>query len=284
MTTASRTAGRWELFRALGALAEQPSAAVGEALSLGVLDRADHTQVFAFHALPYASAYLGTDGMLGGEAAARVSGFWAAVGYSRPDAPDHLAGLLGLYAALGEREAAATDPAKRALLEQSRAALLWEHLLPWTGVFCDLVRRAAIPPWSRWADLLEETLREEWTEMAAVPEGIPRHLHDAPPALGPSLEISDLLVPLRAGMIVTRADLVEAARSLGLGIRLTGRLPSLQALLGPARREVIGWLSDHALRWEGLHRARSGPSAINHFWAERAANAAAVLAAILAEA
>lgn len=283
MTITSSETGRWELIRALGALSEEPTDPVAAALALDPpLDRADHTHVFSFSALPYASAYLGADGMLGGEAGARAAGFWRALGYDPPETPDHLAALLGLYARLGEQEAASSDRARRVLIRQGRTALLWEHLLPWTGVFCDLVRHARVPPWDRWADLVDETLRDQWDGLDEPPHHLPRHLSDAPPALRPGFDVAHLLAPLRTGMVVTRSDLAAAARSLGLGIRLTGRLPTLQALLGQAHGEVVAWLTDHARRWEQQHRDRSGPPAIDDFWSDRAANTSAVLGAILA--
>lgn len=284
MTVPTRTSGRWELLRALAALAERPTDPVAEALSLPTpLDRADHTEVFTFTALPYASAYLGDDGMLGGEAATRVAGFWAALGYPPPDPPDHLAALLGLYAALGEREMK-SGGARRVLLRQGRHALLWEHLLPWTGVFCDLVRQVGIPPWSRWADLLEQTLEEARDDMTEAAPTLPRQLDEAPAPLDRSFEMPDLLAPLRTGMMLTRSDLARGARHLGLGVRLTGRLPTLRVLVGQSPRDTLGWVADHARRWERLHRRRSGPEAVGRFWAGRAANTGAVLDAILAEA
>ena len=61
-----------ELFRALAVLAEPPtlrSARVAEALELGVLPTAEeYTELFIFQLCPYASVYLGAEGMIGGEA------------------------------------------------------------------------------------------------------------------------------------------------------------------------------------------------------------------------
>jgi hypothetical protein len=274
----------WEMFRALGALAEAPTGSVAVAMGLKApLDRSDHTEVFGFHALPHASAYLGRDGMLGGEVAARVGGFWQALGYPPPESPDHLASLFGLYAGLGERETTDPDPAHRAMLTQARTALLWEHVLPWTGVFVEVVRHARIAPWDRWADLTEEALVEEWTRLGESPAGMPRHLQDCPPPLDETFEVAHLVAPARTGMVLTRRDLVRAARTFGLGIRLTGRIPTLEALLGQSPGEIIAWLADHARRWEHRHRERPGPTQINAYWADRAANTRTVLGAILAE-
>jgi len=98
-----------EVLRALAVLCESPHpshARVAEALDLGSTpSAADHTQAFVLGAVPYASVYLGPEGMLGGEAADRVAGFWRALGYVPPPEPDHLAALLGLLATLTEAEA-----------------------------------------------------------------------------------------------------------------------------------------------------------------------------------
>src|SRR3712207_4790889 len=73
-----------ELLRALAVLAEPPTAEtrrVAEALGLGAGARADeYTELFVFQLYPYASVYLGREGMLGGEARDRVGGFWRALG------------------------------------------------------------------------------------------------------------------------------------------------------------------------------------------------------------
>ncbi|HYP52965.1 MAG TPA: hypothetical protein VEQ42_05460, partial [Pyrinomonadaceae bacterium] len=59
-----------ELFRALAALAEPPTdetARVAHALSLGPPPSADeYARLFVFQLYPYASVYLGPEGMLGG--------------------------------------------------------------------------------------------------------------------------------------------------------------------------------------------------------------------------
>src|SRR6202020_1678847 len=59
-------AGRWELLRALGAVADSPAAAraVAAALGLDPVTDADHTQAFVLNTPPYAAVYLGPDGAL----------------------------------------------------------------------------------------------------------------------------------------------------------------------------------------------------------------------------
>ena len=76
-----------------------------------------HTDLFVFQLQPYASVYLGAEGMLGGEARDRIAGFWRALGASPPSEPDHLATMLALLRRSGEREA---GPASRRGLAPGR--------------------------------------------------------------------------------------------------------------------------------------------------------------------
>ena len=84
-----------ELFRALAVLAEPPRAETAHlavALELGAVPEAsEYTDLFVFQLYPYASVYLGAEGMLGGEARDRIAGFWRALGQVPPAEPDHLA-------------------------------------------------------------------------------------------------------------------------------------------------------------------------------------------------
>src|SRR6266540_3791636 len=154
-----------ELLRALGVLCEPPEpthARIAEALCLpGRIDAADHTELFGFQLVPYASVYLGAEGMLGGEAADRVAGFWRALRLTPPPEPDHLAALLGLYATIGEAERGERDRARQALWRQARRALLWEHLLTWAVTYARAVIGSAPPFHAAWAQLLERTLLAE---------------------------------------------------------------------------------------------------------------------------
>src|SRR5918996_3366147 len=169
-----------ELLRALGTLCEPPAAPharVAEALALpGAPDASAYTHVFVLQLPPYASLYLGPEGMLGGAARERIAGFWRALGLVPPAEPDHLAALLGLYAALADDERAQPDGARRALRRQARAALLHEHLLSWLGPW--LARVAELGgAWHRaWANLLTDALAREAGELLTGEEPLPAHL------------------------------------------------------------------------------------------------------------
>ncbi|HLO34468.1 MAG TPA: molecular chaperone TorD family protein, partial [Candidatus Deferrimicrobium sp.] len=204
---------RADLFRALGAVCEPPDhghAAIAEALGLPAAPAAgDYAEVFLFGAYPYASVYLGEQGMLGGEARDRVAGFWRALGLTPPAEPDHIAALLGLYAALIEAEETAPDPATSALCRSSRKALLWEHLLSWLPVYLDKVVDLAPTYYAAWAGLLDASLRDEAAALGEQAE-LPLQLRAAPglpePDAAEAAWIEALLSAVRTGVVLTRAD------------------------------------------------------------------------------
>jgi TorA maturation chaperone TorD len=253
-----------ELLRALAVLCEPPEPAharVAEALCLpGRLDAADHTDLFGFQLVPYASVYLGAEGMLGGEAADRIAGFWRALRRTPPPEPDHLAVLLGLYASLGMAERGEPDPARRALWRQARRALLWEHLLTWAVAYAQAVAHSAPPLHAAWAELLRRTLLVEAAGLEPPPTP-PPHLRDAPelPELRPGEDpvplVQALLAPVRSGLILTRQDLARAAGSLGLGMRVGQRAATLRSMLGQDPRGTLAWLAGEAAAWTASHRA-----------------------------
>ena len=273
-----------DLFRALAVACEGASAAERPAAeSLGVTaDPAAHTDLFCFQLPPYASIHLGPEGMLGGDAADRVAGFWRALGITPPAEPDHLAALLGLYAALIDAEVAETDPVRRRSGREARRALLWEHLLVWVPGYAAAAAGVAGPGYRPWAEALRSAVLAE----AEALDGhglLPVHLREAPPPAAPADDGLDaylgrLLAPIRSGMVITRADLVGAARHLGLGLRNGERRFALSALMSQDPPAVTGWLADHAGAWAQEHRRLVGvlgPVAV--FWSERAEAAEAQL-------
>lgn len=248
-----------EVFRALGALCEPPDPAhSGLAAALGLPappDAASFTDAFVFQLVPYAAPYLGPEGMLGGEAADRVAGFWRALQLTPPAEPDHLAALLGLYAALGERESAEMRPDRAGAWREARRALLWEHLLTWVPAYTRAMTVVAPGFSSAWARLLRAALLAEARVLAAPPSA-PLHLRDVPelPAAGPDL-IRALLAPSRSGLFITRSDLMSAAAATGLGARVGGREFTLRALLDSDQPAISAWLAGHAASWAKRHRA-----------------------------
>jgi hypothetical protein len=267
-----------EVLRALAVLCESPHPSherVSQALDLGSApSAAERTQALTLGAVPYASVYLGPEGMLGGEAADRVAGFWRALGYVPPAEPDHLAALLGLLAALIEAEAAEEDPARAALLRRARSVLLWEHLLTWVPLFARAVAGTGSAFYAAWAGLLVEVLTAEAVGLPE-PEQLPLALREAP-GLPDEVESARdlagaLLTPVRTGIVITRSDLARGARAEGLGLRVGERAFTLASMLDQDPVTTLGWLAEHAEAWASEHRHDLGSlGPVAAFWADRA--------------
>jgi len=270
-----------DLFRALGALAEPPDPRHGAiAAALGIDGEAapgDYADVFLFSAYPYASVYLGPEGMLGGEARDRVAGFWRAVGLAPPPEPDHLTALLGLYAAIIEEETRAFeagDAPGAALRRESRKALLWEHLLSWLTPYLAKVVELAPTFYSRWAGVLGDALAAE-AEALGRQDLLPLHLRSAPglPDVDASGKewVTAVLAPVRSGVIVTRWDLRRAAAALSIGARVGERAFVLGSLFEQDAGGTVGWLADEAARAAVAHaEAEETLGAVAAFWRRRA--------------
>lgn len=284
-----------ELFRALGALVEEPgpsTEALAGALGLPAApDRDEHTDLFLFQLYPYASVYVGAEGMLGGEARVRIGGFWRAVGREAPVEPDHLGALLGLYAALGEEENDEVDPARQELRRRARAALLWEHLLSWLPPFLMRVRELGSPAYRAWARILSDALTEEARTLSAP--GAPVHLTEAPEPFEPDPDaeaqgeafLAAVLTPVRSGFVLARDDLERCARVAGLGLRRGERRWVLGALLSQDAPATLAWLAAEAGRQaEALSALPPALDPVAAFWSARARTSAERLAALANEA
>ncbi len=270
---------RAELLRALAVIAEPPTPAtkrVAATLELrGDPNPAEYTDLFLLQLWPYASIYVGEEGKLGGEARDRVAGFWRALGLNPPAEPDHLAALLGLHAALIEREAAEPEPARKLLIRRSRHAVLSEHLLSWVPPYLAKVQEIASPFYRAWGGLVGDALVDEARQLG-FPQQLPLHLRTAPHLASPD----EILVAVKSGMLVVRDDLARAAWALGLGLRQGERSYVLKALLEQDPDATISWLAAEALRWVELHRSlpdELGP--VRDFWIGRAELSAQLLGA-----
>lgn len=278
-----------ELFRALGVLAERPDAThtkIGAIIGLtGIPDPSTYTDLFSLQLYPYASVYLGSEGMLGGEARDRVAGFWRALNLVPPAEADHLATLLSLYAELRERTEEEAEPARRSALDRARRALLWEHLLPWVPLYAHKMQAIADDFYASWARLLEASLYAEIESDTPV-RSLPLHLREALPLADPRSEgarsfIAGLLAPVRSGLIVVRADLARAACALGLGLRQGERRFVLESLFAQDRAGTLAWLEAEARATSmQLGNAERLPGAIRYFWKGRSAETARLLAAL----
>ncbi|HEY0005245.1 MAG TPA: molecular chaperone TorD family protein [Pyrinomonadaceae bacterium] len=275
-----------ELFRALAVLAEPPTPAVervARTLELGPLpETSEYTQLFLFQLYPYASVYLGPEGMLGGEARDRIAGFWRALELVPPAEPDHLALMLALYARLCELEEQAGDDGARGLWSNARRAFLWEHLLSWLPFYLDKLKAIAPPFYQRWGELLAAALFEEALRVER-PELLPLHLREAARVLDPrettaEAFIQSLLSPVRSGVILVRDDLKLAARKMGLALRLGERKFILTSLFGQDAQATLLWLAEEAAGWTNRHRRhRQTLGLISLAWEERASFTASLL-------
>jgi TorA maturation chaperone TorD len=254
-----------ELLRALAVLTEEPRSETARLAGLLGLDGpptpAEYARLFGLQLYPYASVYLGAEGMLGGEARDRIAGFWRALGLTPPAEPDHLATLLAGYANLAE-----SPPA--------RAAFLWEHLLSWLPAYLDKLRGLAGPAYAGWADRLREVLAADARVLPAPPR-LPLHLREAPALPGENdgrdTWVAALLAPVRCGMILTRTDLGRAAADLGLGLRAGERRFALAALLDQRAPDVLAWLAREADAWRAAHAAWQPVTGdVARWWAGRA--------------
>jgi hypothetical protein len=263
---------RWELLRALGAVADSPAAARAVAAPLG-LDPpgdAEHTDVFVLNCPPYASVYLGPDGALGGEGADRAAGFWRAIAVTPPAEPDHLTALLALYASLGEAAAQARRPATARALTRSRQALFAEHLWPWLPAYLDAVADLAVPGLTAWAELSRRAVVAEFSGQPAWPR-LPLALRAAPGDIGAGLGLVDALTtPVRSGIIVTRRRLAAGAEEAGVGHRIGERRYTLRAMFGQDPHATLVWATHEATRWQHRHASRAAGDQVAGWWAARA--------------
>lgn len=288
---ATRRTAPVEVLRGLAVLAEPPSPehpGLAEALGLSEAPTPAHyADVFLFQLYPYASVHLGPEGMMGGEAGARVAGFWRALGHEPPAEPDHLAALLGLYVSLCAREAT-LDGAEARLTRRSRSALLHEHLAPWVFAFLRRIRDHTAGPLGEWADLLEEVLRGEIEEMGlgestSAEEGTSARTREGP---HPSARGSDEVSTADAGGASLRDTLPVHLREAPPlpDPRAEGAAAFVPGLLAPVRSGFIITRADLAriaLRLDLGLRAGERRYALEHLLAQ---DAPPVLAALADEA
>ena len=275
-----------ELFRALASLVEPTgpkSQELADLLELGALPEGPElSELFLFQLYPYASVYLGAEGMMGGEARDRIAGFWRALGLDPPPEPDHLAVMLALYARLAELEDEADDDRQREVWRQSREAFLWEHLLSWLPPYLSKLSEIGPPFYRRWSEMLTTAIGEEG-ERQNLPVQLPLHLREAPGLAKPDEEggqafLRSILSPVTSGIILVRADLHRAARELDLGVRLGERQFILEALMSQDSVATLRWLEGECEGWIDRHHRSQPPTApIADFWTTRAKSTRQIL-------
>jgi hypothetical protein len=272
-----------ELLRSLAALAEPPgreTTRIAVLLGLGEPPKpADYDDLFLFQLYPYASVYLGPEGMLGGEARDRIAGFWRILEQTPPPESDHLALVLALYARLYDLESEAPDAATEDRWRHLRTTFLWEHMLSWLPAYLEKLQEMASPFYKAWGELLRELLQQEILEVGQQ-DLLPLHLREAPDLPDPEAEggetwLDAVLSPVRSGVLLVRNDLVRAGRDLQLATRVAERRYALKALLGQEPGATLDWLAKEASSWQERHlRWHDLSGLIADFWSQRAATTA----------
>ena len=283
-------AGRWELFRALGAVAGDPADARTACAALGWAgpDNAEHTEVFVLNCPPYAAVYLGAEGGLGGDAADRAAGFWRAIGLAPPAEPDHLAALFGLYASLGEAADGARTAATADVLTRARHALFWEHLWPWLPGYLDTVADLRAPGLAPWARLARRALLAERgahpRRVAAAGAARRAGTGPGPGQPGSPAGPAHLPGPQRFYPHSPQPGRWREGGGCGLPDRRTALHPAGPAGTGPGRHAELAGRRGRALVPAARRAAcRAGrraaaPNIVQAWWARRAGHTARILA------
>ncbi len=241
-----------ELIRALGVFCEPPKdehKKLADILGFSASPRSDvYQEIFCNDLPPYASIYTSDEGIVGGEALGRISGFWQALQRDVPHEPDHLGRLLGLAAYLEESQASEQEPARAVLIERSLAALFWEHLLPWVPMYLDRVESVGKGTvYGDWARLLSETLIYKFESLGPL-ENLPRHLATSSGLLDPRRSgatqfLSSLLAPIQSGFILLTEDLNHLSAEIGVSTKDHDRQEILEDLLGLAPKQTLEGLA-----------------------------------------
>jgi TorA maturation chaperone TorD len=270
-----------EVLRALATLLDPPIAAhapIATALAIApTASLAEHTDVLVFQAYPYASVYLGNEGMLGGDARDRIAGLLRALETEPPADVDHLGVLFAALAELADLEGIAG--ANAAPVRRARHALFWEHVASWMPPYLATIDRIASPFYARWAAIASAAVAAE-ADLLGPPARLATHLHLASPLPAELDRLDDLLTvvlaPVRVGFTLVRDDLLRAAGELGLGCRTGERRFALRSLLAQDAGAVLDWMADEAARQAAVYDLSPlEPTAA--WWAARARAAAAWL-------
>ncbi|HEV7842674.1 MAG TPA: hypothetical protein VGO69_03215, partial [Pyrinomonadaceae bacterium] len=164
----------------------------------------------------------------------------------------------------------------------TRKAFLWEHLLSWLPVYLQKLDSLATPFYRKWGDTLRDALVEE-IETVGMPQQLPLHLRQSHNLVDPREHeteefLQSLLAPARSGMILVRADLGRAGRTLGLGVRMGERKFILKSLFNQNPQGVLEWLLEETARWQERHRQnREAFGAIASAWLAKTEAAAMLL-------
>ena len=247
------TSSNTELIRALAHICTEPvqSGELMGMLGIPLITMQEHTETFILQLVPNASIYLSSTGMLGGEWASRIGGFWRTIGMTPPADPDQLGLLLELYATLMEQHQLAGEKTRHGrAIEKSAAVLFTEYIISWLPAYLVTLKRIVHKDSGlySWAQLLLSVISYE---SRLHPHQL--LLNDLPTAEFEEQESDDLLrmlvTPRSAGVILTKSDLVQFGSELGLACRVGERAFVLRELFGQDPKGVLQQVCLGINRW-----------------------------------
>ncbi len=210
-----------------------------------------YSWLFEFNVYPYASVFLDASGMLNSDWSGFVGGVYEALGLELSlsaglAAPDHVAAELEALAVLCEH-AEVDDKLAKTKAEHGQRVLLLEQLLPWLasfsfavkridkgfyGVVCDLCLKIALEhasellgqhsaPGFRFAETTETFEYQQpgdFKKKASEARG----------------KLQSLITPAHSGLFLSREDITQLGRKLGLPVRFAERPFMLENLVSSA--------------------------------------------------
>ena len=210
-----------------------------------------YSWLFEFNVYPYASVFLDPSGMLNSDWSGFVGGVYEALGLELSlsaglAAGDHLAAQLEALAVLCEH-AETSDELLKAKAEHGQRVLMFEHILPWLASFSFAVRRIDKGFYGKLTalclDLTLEHGRELLTETSAPefqfatttqafeyqqPGDFKKKASEA------RGKLQSLITPAHSGLFLSREDITQLGRKLGLPVRFAERPFMLENLVSSA--------------------------------------------------
>jgi TorA maturation chaperone TorD len=207
--------------------------------------------LFEFNVYPYASVFLDASGMLNSDWSGFVGGVYEALGLELSlsaglAAPDHIAAELEALAVLCEH-AEVDDTLAKTKAEHGQRVLLLEQLLPWLASFSFAVKRIDKGFYSAICDLCLKVALEHASELlgdSSVPSF--RFAETTEPfeyqqpgdfkkkASEARGKLQSLITPAHSGLFLSREDITQLGRKLGLPVRFAERPFMLENLVSSA--------------------------------------------------
>ncbi len=210
---------------------------------------ASHHQLFTFNLYPYASIFLTSNRLLGGEITNEIEAiYWQAGFTADPNIePDHLGQTFMFLAHLSQKETAAHSlgqPRKGIKLQQLQ--FLETHLLPWIIPCIIAIKQQDNRLYNELAQLVLPLVANHYDSLqmsGIVPNSIP--LTTLTPNPDNEVALKDgrtglrdiaryLITPNQSGLYLGRSDINQLARSVSLPHGFGSREQQLQTLLESA--------------------------------------------------